>query len=315
MDRLIRFGNDVANGWLDAGAFTLAASLAYYAIFSIAPLLLISIHLASLFLDRSAAVEGLTKELVGLIGPTGSDAIKQMLDAAGTARPHGWTGLVGIAVLLFAAAGFVGSLQDALDKIWEAPPRPDGVWSFLRNKLFSFSLVLAAAFLLLVSLVLSTGMTALTGRFTVAFGLPEGVVETAIAAAFGVCYVARGCRWRRFYRRVVRAWPLRACLVSGAGSRGIRLRSGDLARTVAHMDLLLCADSFSWRPVFSKLPERRPAASRRWCKSDCRRAPARQFDREILFKFGGRSRSGLPARSCHDAKASGPAPPRRAGLA
>ena len=118
------------NGWLDAGAFTLAASLAYYAIFSIAPLVLISIHLASLFLDRNAAVEGLTKELVGLIGPTGSDAIKQMLDAAGTAQPHGWTGLVGIAVLLFAAAGFVGSLQDALDKIWEASPRPDGVWSF-----------------------------------------------------------------------------------------------------------------------------------------------------------------------------------------
>src|ERR1043166_6882531 len=68
MDRLIRFGTDVVNGWLEAGAFTLAAALAYYAIFSIAPLLLISIHLASLFLDRSAAVEGLTKELVGLIG-------------------------------------------------------------------------------------------------------------------------------------------------------------------------------------------------------------------------------------------------------
>jgi membrane protein len=121
--------------------------------------------------------------LIGVIGPSGSDAIKQMLDAAGTAQPQGWSGLVGLAVLLFAATGFVGSLQDALDKIWDAPPRPDGVWSFLRNKLFSFSLVLAAAFLLLVSLVLSTAMTALTGRFTVAFGLPEGVVETVIAGA------------------------------------------------------------------------------------------------------------------------------------
>jgi YihY family inner membrane protein len=106
-----------------------------------------------------------------------------MLHAAGTAQPHGFTGLVGIAVLLFAAAGFVGSLQDALDKIWEAPPRSDGVWSFLRNKLFSFSLVLAAAFLLLVSLVLSTVMTSLAGRFTTALGLPEGIVETVIATA------------------------------------------------------------------------------------------------------------------------------------
>ena len=126
MDRLIRFGKDVVNGWLDASAFTLAAALAYYAVFSIAPLLLISIHLASLFLDRTAAVEGLTQELVGVIGPAGSDAIKQMLDAAGTAQPQGWAGLVGIAVLLFAAGGFVGSLQDALDRIWDAPPRPRG---------------------------------------------------------------------------------------------------------------------------------------------------------------------------------------------
>ena len=141
MERLIRFGKDVVNGWLNAGAFTLAAALAYYAIFSIAPLLLISIHVASLFLDRTAAIEGLTEELIGVIGPTGSDAIRQMLNGAGTAEPQGWAGWIGLAVLLFAAAGFVGSLQDALDKIWEAPPRPDGVWSLLRNKLFSFSLV------------------------------------------------------------------------------------------------------------------------------------------------------------------------------
>jgi membrane protein len=71
MDRLVRFGKDVVNGWLEADAFTLAASLAYYAIFSIAPLLLISIHIASLFLDRTVVVEGLTSELTGVLGPSG----------------------------------------------------------------------------------------------------------------------------------------------------------------------------------------------------------------------------------------------------
>ena len=183
MDRLVRFGKDVLNGWLNAEAFTLAAALAYYAIFAIAPLLLISIYIASLFFDRTSAVEGLTNELSGVVGPTGSDAIRQMLDAAGAAQPEGWAGLVGLAVLLFAAAGFVGSLQDALDKIWDAPPRPSGVWTFLRSKLFSFSLVLAAAFLLLISLVLSTLMTALAGRITTALGLPEGVVQAVIIGA------------------------------------------------------------------------------------------------------------------------------------
>ena len=180
MDRITRFGKDVLNGWLEAGAFTLAAALAYYAIFSIAPLLLISIYLASLFLDRSAAVAGLTNEMIGVIGPSGSDAIKEMLDAAGTAQPQGWAGLVAIAVLLFAATGFVGGLQDALDKIWDAPPREDGIWGFIKTKLFSFTLVLAAAFLLLISLVLSAAMTALTGRFTTTLGLPEGIVQTVV---------------------------------------------------------------------------------------------------------------------------------------
>jgi len=183
MGRLIHFGKKVVNGWLDASAFTYAAALAYYAIFAIAPLLLISIHFASLFFDRTAAVEGLTNEMIRVIGPVGSDAIKQMLDAAGTGQPEGWAGLVALAVLLFAATGFVGSLQEALDRIWNAPPAPDGIWSFIRTKLFSFSLILAAAFLLLVSLVLSTAMTALAGSFTTALELSEGLVATVIIAA------------------------------------------------------------------------------------------------------------------------------------
>jgi membrane protein len=128
-------------------------------------------------------VEGLTNELINVIGPTGSDAIRQMLDAAATAQPQGWPGLIGLGVLLFAATGFVGSLQDALDKVWEAPPRPSGLWAFIRTKLFSFSLILAAAFLLLVSLVLSTVMTAVGGRITGVIGLPEGIVELIVATA------------------------------------------------------------------------------------------------------------------------------------
>ena len=183
MDKILRFSKDVVNGWLNAEAFTLAASLAYYAIFAIAPLLLITIHIASFFLDRMAVTESLTSELAGVIGPSGSGAIKDMLNAAGTAQPEGWAGLIGIAVLLFAAAGFIGSLQDALDKIWDAPPRLAGLWSFVRSKLLSFSLVLAAAFMLLVSLVLSALITALAGGVTSTLGLPDWLVATIIGTA------------------------------------------------------------------------------------------------------------------------------------
>src|SRR5262245_7965259 len=110
MNRLVRFGKNVLDGWLNAEAFTLAAALAYYAIFAIAPLLLISIYVASFFLDRDSAVQELTNELGGVVGSAGSDAIKGMLDAADTGQLQGWAGLIGIAVLIFAAAGFVGSL-------------------------------------------------------------------------------------------------------------------------------------------------------------------------------------------------------------
>ena len=183
MDSITRFFKDVVNGWLNAEAFTLAASLAYYAIFAIAPLLLITIHIASFFLDRAAVTESVTSEIAGVIGPSGSSAIKDMLNAAGTGQPKGWAGLIGLAVLLFAAAGFVGSLQDALDKIWDAPPRPGGLWSFVRSKLFSFSLVLAAAFMLLVSLVLSALITALAGGVTSTIGLPDWLVAAIIGTA------------------------------------------------------------------------------------------------------------------------------------
>lgn len=183
MLRLTSFAKSVINGWLDANAFTLAAALAYYAIFAIAPLLLISIHLAALFLDRTAAVEGLTSEFIGIIGPTGSHAVKEMLDAAGTGEPKGWAGLISIGVVLFAAIGFVGSLQDALDKIWDAPPRPVGLWSFVKSKLFSFSLVLGAAFMLLVSLVVSAAMTALSAGVATSLGLPDEIVRIVVVVA------------------------------------------------------------------------------------------------------------------------------------
>jgi membrane protein len=187
MSRVLPFARNVLDGWLEADAFSLAATLAYYAIFSIAPLRLLAIHIASLFVERTAAVESLTNELISLIGPTGSDAIRQMLEAAGTGQTESWSGLVGFLVLLLAATGFVGSLQAALDRIWEAPPPPAGVWAFVRSKLFSFSLILAAAFMLLISLVLSTAMTALAGGISASLGLPGGVMAFILAVVnFGL---------------------------------------------------------------------------------------------------------------------------------
>ena len=88
MNRLVAFGKDVLNGWLNAEAFTLAAALAYYAIFAIAPLLLISIYVASLFLDRTAAVQELTNEFTGVVGSAGQPRMATVyyLEEGNTAR-------------------------------------------------------------------------------------------------------------------------------------------------------------------------------------------------------------------------------------
>ena len=216
--------------------------------------------------------ESVTNEIAGVIGPSGSSAIKDMLNAAGTGQPKGWAGLIGLAVLLFAAAGFVGSLQDALDKIWDAPPRPGGLWLFVRSKLFSFSLVLAAAFMLLVSLVLSALITALAGGVTNTLGLPDWLVAAIIGTAnFLISVVifivifkfvpSVPVTWRAaaaggLSLRFVRRGTLRTCLVSGARGTGFRLRGSHRARPPADLDLLLGADPFSWRAVFPKRSKR-----------------------------------------------------------
>ena len=162
------------------GAFTLAAALAYYAIFAIAPLLLISIYLASFFLDRSAAVEGLTNEMIGVIGSSGSDAIKEMLDAAGTAQPR----RLGRACRNRRSAICRHRLRRRASGRYRQNMGCTGAcgWhlGFHKDEAFFITLVLAAAFLLLISLVLSTAMTALTGRFTTILGLPEGIVQAVV---------------------------------------------------------------------------------------------------------------------------------------
>jgi hypothetical protein len=272
MDRIVRFGKDVVSGWLNAEAVTLAASLAYYAIFAIAPFLLITIHVASFLFDRTAVTESLTREMSDVIGPSGSGAIKDLLDAAGDVQPQGWAGLIGLAVLLFAAAGFVGSLQDALDKIWDAPPRLGGLWSFVKSKLLSFSLVLAAAFMLLVSLVLSAlrydfgwrrhGHARTSGLACrdncrhsklcdLGFDLHRNIQVRAVPSGNVACS-RRG--WT-LHRNPVRRRTLRTRLVSGARGAGFRLRGSDRTRPPAGLDLLLGTDSFSWRAIFPKHSE------------------------------------------------------------
>ena len=151
--------------WADDRAPRLGAALAYYTVFSIAPLIVIVIAIGGVWFGKQAAQDQIFGQLASLVGEQGAKGISSLLEAAN--KPH--EGIVATALaivtLVFGATGVFVQLQDALNTIWEVKPKPGrGVWGFLRQRLLSLAMVFGIGFLLLVSLVLSAGLAA-TGKW------------------------------------------------------------------------------------------------------------------------------------------------------
>ena len=151
------------SAWSDDYAPSMGAALAYYSVFSMAPLLLIVVSVAGLAFGAEAARGELFGQLRALMGPDAAAAIEGLLASLSVPR-HGLsaTAISAIALLVGATTVF-GELQDALDRIWRAPARvrAAGWWRVLRSRLLSFRMILEIAFLLIVSLVLSTAISTL----------------------------------------------------------------------------------------------------------------------------------------------------------
>ena len=141
----------------------LSAALAYYAMFSIGPLLAIVVGVVGLAFGHESVQREIHHGMQGMLGENSAKTLDSMM----AARSHGKsiaTTIIGVVVLLFGAAGVFGQLQDSLNTIWEVKTKPKaGIWAFIRNRFFSFSMVLGVAFLLLVSLAISTALAAFTG--------------------------------------------------------------------------------------------------------------------------------------------------------
>jgi membrane protein len=143
----------------------LSASLAFYAAFSLAPLLLVAVSIAgSVFGDE--AVRGvLDDELKAGLGPSGAFVIQDMVAHARKPAENLLMSIVGVCLLLFGASGVFGELQAALDRMWnvETPPSK-GIKGFVRDRFLSFAMVLGTGFLLLVSMLLTTFLQAVTNN-------------------------------------------------------------------------------------------------------------------------------------------------------
>lgn len=153
---------ETAKDWSDDDASTLAAALAYYALLSLAPLMIISIGVAGWFLGPEAARGRVAGELGGIVGGEAAQGIQAIVASAQEPKQGAIGALVGIVTLFFGASGVFGQLQTSLNAIWEVKPRTDrGFVGQLRDRFFSFTMVLGVAFLLLVSLVLSSALSSL----------------------------------------------------------------------------------------------------------------------------------------------------------
>lgn len=142
----------------------LAAALAYYTVFSLAPLLIIAIAIAGAIFGEEAARGEIVGQIQGLVGEAGATVIQTTIDNADKPGSNGGiASLISVVVLLFGASGVFAQLQDALNTVWEVEAKPGrGIKGFIRKRVLSFSMVLGIGFLLMVSLLLSAVLSGLS---------------------------------------------------------------------------------------------------------------------------------------------------------
>jgi len=159
-----------ASEWIDQNVSRRGAALAFYTLFAIAPLFVIVPAIASLWFGKQAARRELFTQVTGLVGSEGSEAIQALVSAAHKPKTGAWAAAIAVVTLFVGATGVFVELQDALNSVWGVRRVPGrGMRNFIEDRLLSFALIAGIGFLLLVSLILSAGLSAL-GRFTV--GLP-----------------------------------------------------------------------------------------------------------------------------------------------
>lgn len=148
--------------WLNDRGPKLAAALAYYCVISLAPLLLITIGVASLFFKEELVRGEVTHQISRLVGGQATEAIQGML--INTRKSQGVLAtVIGLVTMIFGASGVFGELQDSLNLIWKVPKtKISGLKAFIKSRFLSFAMVLAIGFLLTISLLISAAIGAFT---------------------------------------------------------------------------------------------------------------------------------------------------------
>jgi membrane protein len=161
LQRWATLGKRTVYSWLDDRAPTIGAAIAFYTMFSLAPMLVIVIAIAGFVFGQEAAEGALFGEFAKLVGPDSAGAVQAMLRGASSTRSGIIATAVGIGTLIATATAVFSELQAALNLIWKVPATDNlGVGHFLKSRLLSLCVILVIGFLLLVSLVVSTALAA-----------------------------------------------------------------------------------------------------------------------------------------------------------
>src|ERR1700722_20291452 len=189
--------------WFEDEASSMGAAIAFFTLFSIAPILLIVVWIASAFISVDAVQSHILVQMRLLLGSTGAEAIHTLMVSAKYSGTNTLSKAAGVVALLVGATSVFAELQNSLNRIWRTPAerRGVGVWPVLRARLLSFGLVLGVGFLLMVLLIISAGLEGLGTWFggfvsnchlvVLSADVILGVVITAVLFAMIYKYVPR----------------------------------------------------------------------------------------------------------------------------
>src|SRR4051795_92202 len=181
---------DTFTGFIDDEALSWGASIAYYTLFSIAPVLLVVVAIAGLVFGREAAEGAIVDQFSVMMGHQTAEALQGMVESA--AKPHEGTlaTIIGVIVLFIAVSGVFGEVQSAMNAIWQAePPKASVLTRLARGRLVSMGLVVTAGFLLTVSLAASAALASFSTYLSIVFPALQAVlaVVDVVLSALLIC--------------------------------------------------------------------------------------------------------------------------------
>jgi len=182
---------EIFNKWSDDKAPKLGAAFSYYTVFSLAPLLVITIAVVGFFFGAEAAQGRIVDEISGLIGKDGAELIQTAIKNSSSMESGIIATVIGMLTLIISSTAAFIELQDSLNIIWKVQHKPgQAIWEFIRVRLISFAMIVSIGFLLLISLVISAGINALSNFMGDFFSIPIWLMQIVnIVLSLGVIFI------------------------------------------------------------------------------------------------------------------------------